>query len=747
MNIKINDKVTRKIDYIIRHLRRYFVPKVFHHVFDHSNDKKSINIVYVINLERQPDRWKQIKNEAKRQYIKGGGTLKDYLCRVAAFDGKKYKYDSNLKESVVSKFNIKDQYYVDPDPQLLTAIRDRDIWIDMSQEEIAVTLSHISCWKKIVAENRSHALILEDDVFFEGSFANKLNLLWKELPTDSSDFPYFDLLHLSYREVDRGADKIDFSSHLMRPIKGLWWLSGYVLSYAGAKKLIDLLPVNGPVDLWMNLQFPKINVYASLPSIIFQRNDLNSDNNYSIMPILSQIGIQSDKTHLELQQRKGRNPVFVICQDDKLATMMETALSLLGYRCCFDKWGHLAENIELLMKARHPLLFDAYIGLKYLSFNYKSLASLYPAAVFIFLTDSDPKSTRSDIFDLRKINLYFGDESKKLLLINDNTLNDWDKLCRFLYCKVPPFNFPKNSAIYSKRTKDSYDSIDTGQEAIQLQHDVTPWIIPIERLSAFGVSNTFSKLVQQMGKFSKEFADDFMQFTEDRWRILNSSFPSNLAEFVLENFKLNKSGGFTLTLDKKISESRDYQSASIASRSHYLYGRFEIVMKPVRLDGIITAFFLHRNDPWQEIDFEILGKDTTKALVNVYFNPGTDGSGWNFGNRGTPTLINLGFDAAIEFHKYTIEWEPHEIRWLVDDKVIYVRTMWQPTPIPDQPMHCFTNLWPSRSEELVGIFADNVLPVYAQVKSISIDTWTYIKDDFLKDYISGVSYLRAFLFS
>ena len=37
-------------------------------------------------------------------------------------------------------------------------------------------------------------------------------------------------------------------------------------------------------------------------------------------------------------------------------------------------------------------------------------------------------------------------------------------------------------------------------------------------------------------------------------------------------------------------------------------------MKPAKADGIITAFFLHRDNPWQEIDVELLGRDTTKDV-------------------------------------------------------------------------------------------------------------------------------------
>jgi beta-glucanase (GH16 family) len=61
---------------------------------------------------------------------------------------------------------------------------------------------------------------------------------------------------------------------------------------------------------------------------------------------------------------------------------------------------------------------------------------------------------------------------------------------------------------------------------------------------------------------------------------------------------------------------------------------------------VITGFFLHRNSPRQEIDIEFLGNDTTKLLVNVYYNPGYEGARMEYGFRSTPTLIDLGFDAA-----------------------------------------------------------------------------------------------------
>lgn len=744
MNIQLNNKFPRKIAFLIRHLKRFFLNKETNRIFGKLS---GIQVIYVINLDRQPDRWRQILKEAKRQKVAGKGTLVDFFYRISAIDGKDLCNNAIPIKQIEKTFTIQDQYYVDPDPQLLNAIRNRDIFIDMSQEEIAVALSHVTSWQKIIDEERSYALILEDDIFFESAFARGLNLLWKELPGDGASLPNFDLLYLSYREVDRGAEKVEFSKHLMRPVKGLWWLSGYVLSNAGAKKLLSLLPIKGPVGLWINLQFKKLDVYASINSLIYQRDDLKSNNKYSILPILSQIGIQSDKTHLDLQQRKGRNPAFVFVENTSHAVVVETALSLLGYTCCVDRWGHFSDKIQSLIDAREPLLFDAYIGVKALSKNYKELDLMYPGAVFILLMESDLRFSKYEGQASKKLTTrwppvhminhtpinypefleYFRSKRHKLLLMNLEKANNWNTLCNFLNCKTPPCDFPKTSTITEVA---AYEIIPLSQKLIciqnatQLQHDVTPWIIPIERISAFGISSLAPKSGEQVGHFEPIFRDDFVNFNEDKWIILENSFPSNLADFIKENFKLCKPTGFSLTLEKRKTKSRNYSSASIASRKPYVYGRFEVVMRPVKLDGVITAFFLHRNDPWQELDFEFLGKDTSKVLFNVYFNPGINEFGWNFGNRGTPILVDLGFDAAADYHKYAIEWEPHEIRWFVDDKLIHIRATWEPTPIPNLPMKFYINLWPSLSEELAGTFINESLPINAYVKSVRIDSWS-----------------------
>ncbi len=171
---------------------------------------------------------------------------------------------------------------------------------------------------------------------------------------------------------------------------------------------------------------------------------------------------------------------------------------------------------------------------------------------------------------------------------------------------------------------------------------------------------------------------------------------------------------------------RDYSSGALTSRTNHLYGRFEAIIKPPKVEGLVTGLFLHRNSPRQEIDIEFIGKDPSKLLLNVYYNPGDVGARFDYGFRGTPVSVDLGFDATCDFHKYSIEWFPNEIRWYVDDVLIHKRFNWEPTPIPHLPMTLHLNIWPSMSRELAGNVDIVKLPAKALIESVSFKEYESI---------------------
>jgi hypothetical protein len=57
----------------------------------------------------------------------------------------------------------------------------------------------------------------------------------------------------------------------------------------------------------------------------------------------------------------------------------------------------------------------------------------------------------------------------------------------------------------------------------------------------------------------------------------------------------------------------------------------------------------------------------------------------------------------------------------VDDRLVYRRGNWDPTPIPHLPMTLHVNTWPSRSRELAGRIARRALPATAVVRAISVN--------------------------
>ena len=198
------------------------------------------------------------------------------------------------------------------------------------------------------------------------------------------------------------------------------------------------------------------------------------------------------------------------------------------------------------------------------------------------------------------------------------------------------------------------------------------------------------------------------------------TFPGNLATFGSDAINHGPDGA-TITLSASGIRDRPFHSGALSSTRRFLHGRFEIEMRAARGSGLVTGFFLHRSAPRQEIDIEITGNEPRRMLLNVYFNPGDEGTELDYGYRGSPCAIDLGFDATTDFHRYAIEWFPDRIRWFVDDVLMHERESWDPTPVPHLPMTLHANLWSPRSVELAGA-ADVLMPLTtASFRNVKVD--------------------------
>ena len=145
-----------------------------------------------------------------------------------------------------------------------------------------------------------------------------------------------------------------------------------------------------------------------------------------------------------------------------------------------------------------------------------------------------------------------------------------------------------------------------------------------------------------------------------------------------------KDGVLNLTIDKDYSGQYNYSGAEYRTYDFYHYGYYETSMQAIKNDGVVSSFFTYTgpsdNNPWDEIDIEILGKDTTKVQLNYYTN--------GVGNH--EYMYDLGFDASEGYHTYGFDWQPDHITWYVDGKPVYTATQ----NIPSTPGKIMMNTWP-----------------------------------------------------
>jgi beta-glucanase (GH16 family) len=137
----------------------------------------------------------------------------------------------------------------------------------------------------------------------------------------------------------------------------------------------------------------------------------------------------------------------------------------------------------------------------------------------------------------------------------------------------------------------------------------------------------------------------------------------------------------TLYLDNTASHGKSFSSGEYRTNEKFGYGYFEVRMKAAKANGIVSTFFLYTDKPWDEIDIEILGKDTTKVQFNYFVN----------GGGGHESLQNLGFDASVDFHTYAIEWRNGFIKWYVDGSPKHTVAT---ARVPAHAMQIMMNLWP-----------------------------------------------------
>ena len=159
-----------------------------------------------------------------------------------------------------------------------------------------------------------------------------------------------------------------------------------------------------------------------------------------------------------------------------------------------------------------------------------------------------------------------------------------------------------------------------------------------------------------------------------------------------------------------------YDVSAIGSWRHsigykYSNNKYSVVHTDDKMDlkgiYVTTNYRVIIENGWEEesddeIDIEILGKDTTKVQFNYF----TDSKG------NHEYMHELGFDASEDFHEYGFYWAPDSITWYVDGKPVYRAT----ENIPTTNAQILCNVWNVHPDvkEWAGLFKGDNLPVTAE---------------------------------
>jgi GR25 family glycosyltransferase involved in LPS biosynthesis len=708
---------SRIIHLLFQHAR-FHLPKQRSLTFGENSDalRPGIGPIFVINLDRQASRWADMVHELSQVLDAQGIPLSDRIVRYSACDAQADPPELVDGTMVQPFYTLGDQLFVEPQPHAIPDVFDLECPIRMSQAEVAVACSHISIWKTIAQSSALYSLVLEDDVCFARAFGRILDQAWREMVDVDLANPGFDIFYVSYGEVRHGAPKELVSTNVFRPERGLWYLSGYVLSKKGAQALLDLLPCCGPIDLWINHQFRELDVRALRRSVINQRRDLQSTNSYSILPALSRIGVLDNGQSALFHGPKIHSPVFAFGAPGSGLSSLAMALSMLGYRCCSDFDSIPDCEFEDLLAGRIDRVFDAYVNIGSLEPQMCVLIRRYPRGKFILMDDIDKSADRKNHAILAAL------EGASVLRLRHEHTNTWRDLCEYLKLASPNAQYPSVNDIGLRTRQRLPPECRIVAPSRRLRHDPSPWIAK-PHMDWRGVSASPLDGKESLGKLRVCFDDDLGQIQSTRWLLRNDTFPGNLGLFRPANVKPAPGGGLSFSVIEEPLGVRNLSAAAISSRANFLFGRFEATLQATNVPGLVTGFFLHRDSPRQEIDIEIRGNQPDQLLVNVFYNPGTEGAKFDFGYRGTPITIPLGFDASKALHQYTIEWDPGEIRWFVDRKLVHRRAIWDPTPIPHLPMTLHVNTWPTPSRELAGRLALRALPASAIARRVAVEIY------------------------
>ncbi|MBN1606231.1 MAG: glycoside hydrolase family 16 protein [Polyangiaceae bacterium] len=229
----------------------------------------------------------------------------------------------------------------------------------------------------------------------------------------------------------------------------------------------------------------------------------------------------------------------------------------------------------------------------------------------------------------------------------------------------------------------------------------------------------------QNGGFVLAWQDDFDTLDTSLWELQTFSWDGNLAQFSTANATV-ANGLVTIHLTAEPTDSdKPYRGVEMRSTKTITYGKVEARIRFAKgsgvVSGLVTIYTPWPADDWNEIDFEHLGKSTTSIQTNcqVYTGPATQQP---VTTSVTPTtfeqIADLGFNAEDDFHVYSAEWTPEDVKFIVDGRV--VRTWSEEIARMKLPQNILFTIWASDSPSWAGAVDAATAPTSAEMDWIKV---------------------------
>lgn len=179
--------------------------------------------------------------------------------------------------------------------------------------------------------------------------------------------------------------------------------------------------------------------------------------------------------------------------------------------------------------------------------------------------------------------------------------------------------------------------------------------------------------------------------------------------------------------------AKDYSGAELYTKKTFQYGKFEARMQMAAGNGLVSSMFLYHNDsymggnePWVEVDIEILGKNPAEFQSNIISGYGP-GDGQPDRKQYSEQLHPLNPAADAGYHTYCMEWTPDYISWKIDDKEVrrtkrgdMNKNGHDQVAEMVKPQGLRFNLWSSEDPGWVGPWDPNILPRHQFINWVKV---------------------------